>query len=100
MGVLGLMKIIDFKTVSPLFEMERDGIKPFTVRLDDQKDSRFRALSQWEFSTSSTNAWYCRITNPKTGESFTRMIDNIDWVWDSTQNARTNWKIIYFGNLI
>jgi len=29
------MKILDFKTVSPLFEMERDGIKPFTIRLQD-----------------------------------------------------------------
>jgi len=70
------MKIIDFKTVSPFFEQERDGKKPFTIRLIDNKDSRFRALSQWE----PGRKWLIRIYNPQTGESFIREIAGIDYV--------------------
>lgn len=69
------MKIIDFKTVSPLFEMERDGIKPFTTRLVDRKDKRFRALSQWK----REKQWYLRITNPTTGETFCRKLVNVSY---------------------
>lgn len=60
------MKILDFKTVSPLFEMERDGSKPFTTRMVMPKEAKHRALSQWQPGYK----WGIRITNPATGESF------------------------------
>lgn len=101
------LKILDFKTVSPLYEMERDGIKPFTVRLYDSKDKRFRALSQWVAGCN----WAIRITNPATGESFIRKLKSVDylrWVdwdiadqtdrpfWDRMQ-VFIPWRVIVFG---
>jgi len=101
------MKTLDFKTVSPLYEMERDGIKPFTERLYDYTDSRFRALSQWNERCN----WAIRIENPDTGESFVRLIQSVDylrWVdWHIASEANRNfwdrmqifekWRIIVFG---
>ena len=79
------MKVIEFKTVSPLFEMERDGIKPFTIRKRD-KDKRFRALAQW----IEDYKWTIRITNPATGESFDRLITNVSYLFYA------DWLIIHF----
>jgi hypothetical protein len=94
-------KILEFKTVSPLFEMERDGKKYFTERLIDAKDSRFRALSQWKHEYD----WLIRIVNPVTGESFVRHIFNVgrmlvyDWryydpAYRCHHRAFQNWLII------
>lgn len=99
------MKVIDFKTVSPLFEMERDGEKPFTTRKIDPKDKRFRALAQWHPSFH----WAIRITNPATGESFIREIVAVsflqyldrreDYFWK--RHARfLDWQIIIMGEIL
>lgn len=95
------MKIIDFKTISPLFEMERDGIKPFTERLIDYHDPRFRALAQW----GPDKNWAIRITNPNTGEQFVRQIKDVDYIryidgrkqFPDWFTALWDWRIIIFG---
>jgi hypothetical protein len=40
------MITLPFKTVSPLFEMEKSGEQPFTYRKIDYLDSRFAILKQ------------------------------------------------------
>jgi len=96
------VKIIDFKTVSPLFEMERDGEKPFTTRKIEKGDKRFRALSQWQ----PAYHWGIRITNPATGGSFIREIVNVSFLWHFNQSynnkshgltALYDWRIIIMG---
>ena len=98
------MKILDFKTVSPRFEMERDGEKPFTVRKIEKEDKRQRALSQWQ----PRFAWLVRITNPATGESFLRRIVAVSYLryFDLSQEdfykrqaAFDDWRIIVLGEL-
>ena len=39
-------KVLEFKTISPFYEQERDGIKPFTIRQWDTSDERFQALAE------------------------------------------------------
>lgn len=98
------MKILDFKSVSPLFEMERDGEKPFQVRKTDSKDKRFRALSQWQ----PRFQWGIRITNPATGESFIREIVAVSYplYYDfrgsefGQQAGFYDWKIIVMGEIV
>jgi hypothetical protein len=104
------MKILDFKSISPLFEMERDGIKPFNTRKVDYKDAHFRALAQWDPSRS----WAIRITNPATGESFTREIKSVGYVywvdWHIALQPNSffterlqvfeGWKIIVMGEIV
>lgn len=94
------MKILDFKTVSPLFEIERDGEKPFSIRKID-KGKRFRALSQWK----PWHKWGMRMTNPATGESFVREIKEVSYLWyhDSLELGVTpiyDWRIIILGDLV
>lgn len=91
------MKVLEFKTVSPLFEMERDGIKPFTTRRVDIKDSRFRALSQWQLGLD----WAIRIVNPSTGETFTRKLIEERYIRDrDLLLVQPEWKILYLGELL
>ena len=95
------MRILDFKSVSPLFEMERDGDKPFTTRKIDSKDKRFSALSQWQPHFQ----WAIRITNPATGESFVREIAVVSYLWyysnsDSGFRAFVDWRIIVMGEIL
>ena len=98
------MKILDFKIVSPLFEMERDGEKPFTIRRIDPKDKRFRALSHWR----PEYKWGIRITNPTTSESFIREIKVVSFVLyhqysdEDWWNIKFlyDWRIIIFGELV
>lgn len=79
------MKIIEFKTVSPLFEQERDGVKNFTIRKKDRKDKRFRALHQWRCEYD----WYIKIKNPETGKDFSRRIKNVAYLcWFDTSGER------------
>ena len=64
------MKILEFKTISPFFELCRDGQKPFDIRLRDPKDKRFRALSQLPYSNQGEELvknWAVKFTNPVTG---------------------------------
>jgi len=65
---------VEFTTVSPLFEMERDGIKPFTTRNIDHTDNRRDILF------NPLNDVLIKITNPATGESFTRKVAHITYV--------------------
>ena len=91
-------KVLEFKTISPLFEMCRDGEKPFDIRLYDPKDKRFRALSQLPYSYQGTNSikgWGVKFSNPSTGESFTRNL--LHWKYLPVQPA---WIIMYLGELI
>lgn len=94
------MKVIEFKTVSPLFEMERDGTKPFTERKIDHKDKRFIYLSVFRFDHLNRKA-IVRITNPETGELFMRELvavnDITHPVW---QPDRPKWLILYLGELV
>ena len=94
------MKLLEFKSIEPFFSQERDGEKPFTIRRRD-KDSRFRALSQWK----PEYKWAVRITNPATGESFTRLIHCVSFLpyFDFTIGAYYSkvkvfwdWRIIVF----
>ena len=99
------MKVLDFKTVSPLFEMERDGVKPFTIRRIEKDDKRQRALSQWQLSWN----WRARITNPATGESFIRQIIAVSYlryfdlsqddIW-KRQAVFYEWRIIVLGDIV
>ena len=88
------MKIIDFKTVSPLFEMERDGIKPFTTRVYDGKDTRFRQLSHW---SACSEDWAIRITNPQTDEQFIRRVIFLKYLRVS---PKADWVLIRLGERI
>lgn len=94
-------KIIDFKTISPFFEQERDGIKPFTVRKFEGADPRFRSLSHM---CQSKKTYVIRITNPATGERFYRwyldrrflrygFLEDIKW-------RGPEWIVIYMGKLV
>ncbi len=73
-GVARLEKpiVLDFKSVSPFFEWERDGVRPFTERLYDAHDPRFRAISRWWPWLRNSKPIAIRITNPATGEKFMR----------------------------
>jgi len=93
------MKILEFKTVSPLFEMERDGVKSLTVRQVDPKDSRHRALSQWK----PDKVWGIRIKNPTSQEAFTRRIIGVSYLGyheDYHTEWLYGWRIIRMGELI
>ena len=103
-----MYKVIEFKTVSPLFEQERDDSKCLTFRQYDYKDPRFRALSQWRCELE----WYIKITNPQTDESFVRRIYNFSYLrWfdisghrDPSFYPHDNWRVIEwypsFANLM
>ncbi len=92
------MKILDFKTISPFFEWERDGEKPFTVRRWDYRDKRFRALAQ---SRACGFDWCIRSTNPITQESFVRVLEGWDWVRRRDRFlVEPEWIIIYLGERI
>ena len=41
------MKVFKFKSISPYFEKEREGLKPNTVREVDLNDERFTSLIVW-----------------------------------------------------
>lgn len=92
------MKILEFKTVSPLFELCRDGQKPFDVRKQDGGDRRFRALSQVRFEDISQKDWYIRFTNPATGEAFMRQLLHWDYIRDKEGFCvEPTWVILYLG---
>ena len=79
------MKVLEFETISPFYEEGRDGIKPFILLKRDYKDSRVRALAQWK----PEYEWKVRITNPATGESFTRLLHCVSFFgyYDFTEES-------------
>lgn len=95
-------KIIEFKSISPFFEWERDGIMPYTVRQIDYKDARFRALAQW-YKRHDGPVWYIKITNPATGEYFYRKIIEKRFFPGPTSSGwprLKEWLILYLGEQI
>mgnify|MGYP001572887257 CR=1 FL=1 len=93
------MKILKFKTISPFFELCRDGGKPFDIRLIDHKDKRFRALSQIRFKENP--GWAIKFTNPTTGENFARLLLKWDYLRSWTGYViEPNWAIVYLGELV
>jgi len=105
-----MTKVIEFETVSPLFEMERDGVAPFTFRQVDYHDPRFRALAQWRLGCT----WLIKITNPATSEYFYRKLVSVDYVrwvnWDIAQDPSRaflerlqvfeDWRILVLGEIV
>lgn len=81
---------LDFKTVEPFFSQERDGIKPFTERLVDPNDTRFHIIAQWWRWIDNPHT--IRITNPATGETFSRQLIRM-----TTICLRPAWIILYLG---
>lgn len=94
-------KFIDFKTVSPFFEWERDGIKPFTIRKVDTKDSRFKSLVRWAPGRApGLPVYYIRITHATTGEYFYRKLKGVSPMPSANIDGSTvffDWLIIYLG---
>ncbi len=95
-------KVLQFESISPFFELCRDGRRPFDIRLRDPKDKRFRALSQLRnaffdafFDENQIKGWAVKFTNPSTGESFTR--DLRAWTYLPVEPA---WVIMYLGELV
>ena len=83
--------VVEFKTVSPLFEMERDGIKPFTTRLWDTSDKRFNTvLDLMDFNET----FEIQIINPETNESFIRTTNAAEWVlYTKHKWVNIHWKV-------
>ena len=91
------MRVLEFKTISPFFELCRDGQKPFDIRLRDPKDKRFRALSQLPYSyTGEDLIKDCAIkfTNPVTRESFSRRLLRWEYL-----PVSPSWVIMYLGEI-
>jgi len=91
------MKTLEFKSISPFFEQERDGDKPFTFRKLDLDDSRFKAL--FEYSSDITRPWHwaIKITNPATSDSFTRCFRGWTPVAFRGTPACPVWLILFLG---
>jgi hypothetical protein len=88
------MKILEFKTISPFFELCRDGKKPFDIRLFDYHDKRFRSLSQrWVENI--------KFINPVTGESYTRKLKDWRYIQDTDHKfIKPYWIIMYLGKVV
>ncbi len=86
------MKTLDFKTVSPLYEQEKEGFKPFTVRHMDYSDPRFKYLLKILQDQAMSEDVHIRITNPGTGEKFTRQLMGFEIIEKSP-----NWCILHLG---
>jgi len=61
---------VEFKSEPEMYRKEHNGRKPNTVRVVDERDARFIALK-------SGRAVTIRITNPKNGKSFMRVITDV-----------------------
>jgi len=92
-------KILEFKTISPFFEMCRDGGKPFDIRKVDSKDPRFRALFQIRYKKNVQ--WAIKFTKPATGEYFTRWLYAWDYMVDQDGFCfEPDWLIMYLGEIV
>lgn len=88
-------RALEYKTVSPLFEMERDGLKPFTIRHIEKGDPRVKSLSQASFVN-----WLIKITNPATGEYFYRELIGRNILEGPGKTQLSDWTILYMGKQI
>jgi len=82
-------RIIEFKSVSPLFEMEKAGEKPFTTRKIEAGDKRFLYLGALISSRQPYS--YIKITNIASGETFERRIKAVELL-----SKCPWWMIIYW----
>ena len=89
------MITLPFKTVSPLFEMELSGTKPFTVRRIDYLDSRFAILKRYMDQPDRKETIAITITNPATGETFTRRLRSLEYL-----RLAPGWLVLYLGELV
>lgn len=62
-----------FKSIPIMFNKEKNGLKPNTIREIDEFDDRFRKLAEFETNLIT-------IKNSETGETFTRKITDIS-IW-------------------
>lgn len=94
-------KVIEFKSISPFFEQERDGEKPFTVRQWHTNDTRFRALALWDLACRRRGHkpdWLIKLVNPATEEYFYRRLEDVVWFPGQTgKGPLANWLILYLG---
>ena len=65
--------MISFKSIPQMFEKERDGRKPNTIREMDEFDNRFKLLAE-------SKAHLITIVNTETQEAFTRKITDVS-IW-------------------
>ena len=91
------MKTLEFKSISPFFEQERDGDKPFTCRKLDTEDDRFQDLVFYSSDIIRPGDWAIKITNPTTGESFTRCFRGWTPVAFRGTPACPVWLILFLG---
>lgn len=71
------LETVCFKSVSPFFEKERNGLKPNTVRVIDLDDERFLTLEQWAFNNKPLGE--IQIMNPNTGAGFRRKVKDVSF---------------------
>lgn len=91
------MKTLEFKSMSPLFELARDGKKRFDIRLYDGEDERFKQLAEWD----PADEWAIRLVNSATGESHTRELLVVDDLTDPLgDKLEPRWLIFWFGDEI
>lgn len=76
-----LSKHFIFKSKSPFFEKERDGVKPNTVRKIDLSDERFIDLIVWNRNGFKFGDITIEIFNEEGNDSFTRDIEDIS-IWN------------------
>ena len=97
-------RILEFKSISPFFEQEKDGSKPFIVLQWHTKDSRFRALALWDLACRRKGHkpdWLIKLTNPATGEYFyCRLEDVVYFPGQTGQGPMNDWLILYLGKEI
>ena len=85
-------KVIEFKSYPYHWELTRDGKKKFDLRLIDNNDPSFRALSRWQPGYEN---WLIKLVNTATGEYLYYKIDDLRW----SQPAE-GWLIIMLGKQI
>ncbi len=69
--------VLEFKSVSPFFELCRDGIKNWDARLVDPDDERFYKLAIWKLTDRDHLLWV-KFTNPLTKEHYTREVLDLE----------------------
>ncbi len=91
----GTVKVLDFESVSPAFEMERSGEKPFTVWKIDFEDDRYKTiLDRLEHHTLRDDL-IINTVNPATGDSFHRRLVGAEIIADCPM-----WMILRLGHAV
>lgn len=85
-------KVIEFKSFPYYWNLTKEGKKPFDLRLIDENDPRFQALSRWQPKWEN---WLIKLVNTETGEYLYYKIDDIHWF-----EPVSTWLTIYLGKEI